>query len=99
MFIAMNRFTVAPGRGADFEARWATRESYLKDVPGFLGFMLLKGDADDEYISHSTWQDRAAFQKWTESSAFTAGHAQGSVAGILAGHPHLSLYEAVLVGP
>ncbi|HLZ69999.1 MAG TPA: antibiotic biosynthesis monooxygenase [Dehalococcoidia bacterium] len=99
MFIAMNRFQIAPGQGKAFEERWATRESYLKDVPGFVGFMLLKGDSEGEYISHSTWRDRAAFTAWTQSPAFSAGHAQGSMAGMLSGPPHVSLYEAVLVGP
>jgi heme-degrading monooxygenase HmoA len=99
MFVAMNRFSIVPGRERDFEERWATRESYLKDVPGFVGFMLLKGDNAGEYISHSTWQDRAAFTAWTQSPAFTAGHTQGSLMGILAGPPQVSLYEAVLVGP
>src|SRR5437879_2948956 len=35
MFIAMNNFKVASGRGPDFEQRWRDRESYLAGVPGF----------------------------------------------------------------
>ena len=38
MFIAMNRFRVAPGSEAAFEAVWRDRDSHLKTVPGFLEF-------------------------------------------------------------
>ena len=96
MFIAMNNFKVAPGRGTDFEQQWRNRQTYLADVPGFVEFALLKGDNEGEYISHTVWQDRAAFIAWTQSPAFAAAHRQGSVAGLLEGPPQLKLYEAVL---
>ncbi len=97
MFIAMNNFKVASGREADFERQWRERQTYLGDVPGFVEFALLKGDDAGEYISHTIWQDRAAFDAWTRSPAFAAGHAQGSLKGILEGHPVAKMYEAVLV--
>lgn len=96
MFVAMNRFKVAPGKGDEFEHVWQSRDTYLRDVPGIIRFALLRGDADGEYISHSTWASRDAFVAWTQSAAFTAGHRQGSLAGMLAGPPQISLYEAVL---
>ncbi len=95
----MNHFKIAPGREADFEAQWRGRESYLKDVPGFVQFALLKGDEPGEYVSHTTWRDRAAFVAWMQSPAFTAAHRQGSVAGVVQGPPHATLYEAVIVEP
>ena len=97
MFIAMNNFKVAKGREADFERIWRERQSYLNGVPGFVQFALLRGDADGEYISHSTWQDRDAFVAWTQSENFAAGHRQGSLMGVLVGPPQLKLYEAVIV--
>lgn len=96
MFVAMNRFVINPGREAEFEAAWRTRESYLASVPGFLHFALLKGDEPGEYISHSTWESRAAFDAWTRSEAFRAAHGQAPLHGVLAGPPRLSVYEAVL---
>lgn len=42
MFIAMNRFNVRPGREADFEEQWRSRETYLAGVPGFVAFALLR---------------------------------------------------------
>ena len=56
MFIAMNKFQVAPGKGAEFERIWAERESHLDQVPGFVRFALLRSDTEGEYVSHSTWE-------------------------------------------
>ena len=54
MFIAMNLFSVVPGKGDEFEAMWKSRETYLSEVAGFREFHLLKGE-NEKYISHSTW--------------------------------------------
>ena len=96
MFVAMNRFLVAPGQEGRFEQIWRERETFLEGVPGFLRFALLRGDRAGEYLSHSSWESRAAFDAWTQSEAFTAGHRQGSLQGVLADHPEVSVYEAVL---
>ena len=69
MYIAMNRFRIAPGRGADFEALWANRESFLHEVPGFAGFHLLKGPEHDDhtlYASHTVWESEEHFIGWTK---------------------------------
>jgi len=98
VFIAMNNFKVADGRGPDFEGIWRERETHLQGVPGFLQFALLRGDAPGEYVSHSTWRDRDSFVAWTQSEAFVAGHRQGgSLMGVLEGPPQIRLYEAVIV--
>jgi heme-degrading monooxygenase HmoA len=96
MFIAMNNFKVVPGKEEDFEQIWKTRDTYLHNVPGIVRFSLLRSDAAGEYVSHSTWESRDAFIAWTQSEAFTAGHRQGSLMGILAGPPQVKLYESVL---
>ena len=96
MFIAANNFKVAKGREEDFETSWRNRRSYLDQVPGFVHFALLRGDNEGEYVSQTTWESRAAFLDWTKSEAFSAGHRQGSVAGVLEGPPVVKLYEAVL---
>ncbi len=98
MFVAMNNFKVAAGKGEEFERIWRERESYLKGVPGFLQFALLRGDAEGDYISHSTWESREAFVGWTQSEAFVQGHRQGgSLMGVLEGPPQLRTYEATIV--
>ncbi|MDP9237981.1 MAG: antibiotic biosynthesis monooxygenase [Chloroflexota bacterium] len=97
MFVAMNNFKVAPGKGEEFEQIWKTRDSHLRSVPGFVRFALLKGDAEGEYISHSTWKSRDAFTKWTQSEAFIAGHrGGGSLMGVLQGPPAVKLYDAII---
>jgi len=96
MFIAMNNFKVVAGREADFERQWRERQSFLADLPGFIDFALLKCDTPGEYASHTVWQSREAFIAWTQSPAFVAAHRQGSVGGVLEGHPQLKLYEAIL---
>ena len=97
MFIAMNRFSVNPERGSDFEEHWRQRKTHLAQVPGFRSFALLRGDEPGEYISHSTWESRAAFEAWTKSEAFRKAHAQARTPdGVLVGHPRLETFEAVL---
>ena len=96
MFVAMNNFKVASGKEDVFEETWRSRKSYLDGVPGFVRFALLKGEAEGEYISHSTWESRDAFIAWTQSEAFVAGHRQGSLMGVLEGPPHVKLYDAII---
>src|ERR1041384_6811114 len=77
MFIAMNRFRVKKGSEEAFEKVWLGRDSYLDGIPGFLEFHLLKGaEAEDHtlYSSHTVWQSKRAFEAWTKSKEFRAGH-------------------------
>ena len=97
MFVAMNRFNAARGKDAEFEAIWRERGTRLQGVTGFLQLAMLRSDNQGEYISHSTWRGRQSFIDWTQSEAFTAGHRQGSLMGILQGPPQIGLYEAVIV--
>jgi heme-degrading monooxygenase HmoA len=100
MFIAMNRFQIAPGFEAGFETLWRERDSFLSDVPGFVSFALLKGpQADDHtlYTSHTVWESRAAFDAWTQSENFRRAHAQASAPkGTYLGRPNLELFEQVV---
>jgi heme-degrading monooxygenase HmoA len=97
MFIAMNNFKVAAGKGEEFERAWRERQSYLDGVPGFVQFALLRGALEGEYISHTTWRDRESFVNWTNSPAFTNAHRQGSLMGVLEGPPQIKTYDAILV--
>jgi len=100
MFIAMNRFRIARGREADFEALWARRDSHLDSVPGFQDFHLLRGPADDAstlYASHTIWESREAFEAWTKSEAFRKAHANARAPeGTYLGHPVFEGFEQVL---
>jgi heme-degrading monooxygenase HmoA len=99
MFVAMNRFRVAKGAEADFEAVWKTRDSRLAETPGFVDFRLLRGPARDDhvlYCSHSVWASREAFLAWTRSEAFRAAHrGVGEQRGLYLGPPEFEGFEAV----
>ncbi|MFA5493916.1 MAG: antibiotic biosynthesis monooxygenase [Porticoccaceae bacterium] len=100
MFIAMNRFRIAPGREQEFIDLWASRDSYLEGVPGFRQFNLVRGPASEEYslfASHSVWDSRKSFEDWTHSEAFRKAHAQaGGSKGLYLGPPQLELFDAVI---
>lgn len=100
MFIAMNRFRIAPGQEAAFEEMWRTRDSHLAGVPGFREFHLLRGASEADhtlFASHSVWESRAAFEDWTRSEAFRKAHANaGGAKGMYLGPPRFEGFEVVL---
>jgi heme-degrading monooxygenase HmoA len=99
-YIAMNRFRIALGREETFEELWRKRESYLDEVPGFREFHLLRGPSDSSatlYASHSVWDSREAFERWTESESFRKAHAQARAPeGTYLGHPQFEGFEVIL---
>jgi heme-degrading monooxygenase HmoA len=99
-YIAMNRFRIALGREESFEELWRKRESYLDEVPGFREFHLLRGPSDASatlYASHSVWDSRQAFERWTESESFRKAHAQARAPeGTYLGHPQFEGFEVIL---
>lgn len=100
MYIAMNRFRIAPGREDDFIAIWKNRETHLEEVPGFKDFHLLQGPTDENatlFASHSVWESGESFSNWTKSEAFRKAHAQaGDSKGIYLGPPQFEGFEVVL---
>ena len=100
MYIAMNRFRIAPGHEDDFETLWRERDSHLDNEPGFRSFQLLKGPSDDEstlYASHTIWESEADFRAWTQSESFKKAHAQARAPkGTYLGHPVFEGFEAIL---
>lgn len=101
-FIAMNRFQVREGFEAGFEEMWRTRESRLKEVPGFREFRLLKGPEGEGYrlySSHVIWDSREDFEAWTRSEQFRDAHkgaGNTSTRDALMGPPQFEGFETVL---
>ena len=99
MSIAMNRVQVLRGQESAFEAVWLSRETHLEQVPGFLGFSLLRGPERDDhtlYASHSRWASRGAFEAWTKSEAFRLAHkGAGDNKPLYAGHPQFEGFEVL----
>src|SRR3569623_1212549 len=100
MFVAMNRFKIAPGREQQIIEVWKHSEPSLETVPGFTVFHLLRGPSNEEctlVASHSFWESRAAFDDWTKSEGFRRAHAQaGGAKGIYLGPPQFEGFELVL---
>lgn len=101
MFIAMNRFQVRTGSEQAFETVWATCESHLGQVRGFIEFHLVKGPVAEDhtlYATHTVWADRDSFEAWTRSDAFRAAHAKaGNDRGpsLYLGHPKFEGFEVI----
>jgi heme-degrading monooxygenase HmoA len=95
----MNRFKVKKGSEEAFEKVWASRESYLDRMPGFVEFHLLRGpEAEDHtlYASHTLWQNKAAFEGLTKSDEFRAAHARAgneSTGPLYLEHPKFEGFE------
>lgn len=100
MFIAMNRFRIAPGREQEFIDIWKNRDTHLAEVPGFKEFHLLQGPSDDTaslFASHSIWESEQAFLDWTRSEAFRKAHAHaGQSREIYLGPPQFEGFEVVV---
>lgn len=99
MFIAMNRFRIAPGSEDAFEALWRGRTSRLDETPGFKEFHLLRGPkAEDHtlYASHTVWEDEAAFVAWIRSAHFRDAHAKAGDSRVhYLGHPQFEGFTPV----
>ena len=100
MYVAMNHFRVAAGRGADFEARWRERKRYPASVPGSVQFHLVRGkdeeDGTQSYASHVIWDSRQTFLDWTHSEAFRKAHTgRDTPSGLILEHPRFQGWEAV----
>ncbi|NOY62546.1 MAG: antibiotic biosynthesis monooxygenase [Gammaproteobacteria bacterium] len=101
MYVAMNRFKIAPDCEDEFINIWKNRDSYLDTVPGFKSFNLMRGPQTEEYTlfaSHSVWQSKADFECWTKSEAFRKAHANagGTRKQIYLGPPQFEGFEAIL---
>lgn len=99
MYIAMNRFKVAPGSEAAFEKVWTSRDTHLGEVPGFVEFHLLRGPTRDDHVlysSHTIWRSQAEFEAWTRSDAFRMAHRDaGNNKPLYLGHPEFEGFEVV----
>jgi len=101
MYIAMNRFRIAPGSEDEFIEIWKNRDTFLDTVPGFKEFNLLQGPQFDDhtlFASHSIWESKSDFENWTRSEAFRKAHANagGPKKNIYLGPPQFEGFESVV---
>ena len=99
MFIAMNRFKIVPGHEDAFEKLWRERDSHLKGVKGFKSFNLIKGPRAEYYTlyaSHTVWNSKDCFEKWTKSSAFRKAHKNsGKNSNLYLAHPIFEGFDVI----
>ncbi|WP_226351901.1 antibiotic biosynthesis monooxygenase [Pseudonocardia sp. ICBG601] len=73
--VKINAITVPDGAGPELEARFAARfaQGCMNEVPGFLGYELLRPVAGDtRYFVYTRWEHDAAFQAWRTVGAAAA---------------------------
>ena len=79
---------------------WKQRNTYLRNVPGFEKFNLIKGKKTDLftlYASHSIWKSEDDFINWTKSDAFRKAHSSaGKHKDIYLGHPEFEGFNVIL---
>jgi heme oxygenase (mycobilin-producing) len=77
--VKINAIEVPEGMGPHLEERFAKRASEVEQMPGFLGFELLRPvEGESRYFVYTRWESEEDFRAWVESSAFTRGHAQAA---------------------
>ncbi len=100
MYIAMNRFQIKKGKENDFEKIWKERETRLDDIKGFQKFHLIKGEIEEThtlYVSHSTWESKEDFIRWTRSDSFRKAHEGGGAQrDVYLGHPAFEGFEVII---
>lgn len=98
MIITSNRIRVNLEFADAFEQSFKERASLVDDMPGFVGFQLLRPDnPEDPYIAMTFWESKAHFEAWTSSDAFRQGHARSSTLppGTFPERPKLELHEII----
>jgi heme-degrading monooxygenase HmoA len=93
-FVAINVLSVPPAMRETLEQRFASRAGQVDQMPGFEAFELLRPVAgQDRYLVYTRWDSEASFRAWTESPAFTHGHAQAAAGGPAATGSQLWTFE------
>src|ERR1700683_383564 len=96
--VRIHAIEVEPGRGEALEERFAKRAAEVEQMPGFLGFELLRPTAGEtRSFLFTRWQRAEELRAWVETPAFTRGHAQPAAAsgGPVATHSQLLSFEVV----
>lgn len=93
-FVAINALTVPEPMREMLEQRFAARAGEVDKMPGFEAFELLRPLGDrDQYLVYTRWESEASFQAWTQSEAFSRGHAQASAHGPAASGSEVWTFE------
>ena len=81
--VKINALDIPPQAGDEIVKRFTARMDSLAEVPGFLGFELLRPTADTEtrWFVYTRWSDQAAYEAWRDGDGARASHAQDATDG------------------
>lgn len=95
--VKINAISVPDGAGEVLEERFAARADSMRDVPGFLGFELLRPTGEEErYFVYTRWEDEAAFDSWRTSDRAGQAHAGAGKGGPVSSGAELLEFEVAL---
>lgn len=100
--VKINAIAVPEGMGPELEARFAERARLVEDMPGFVGFELLRPVAgESRYFVVTHWTDHDSFLAWVGSQQFQQGHARTDAPDgrPVAAHADLLEFEVVELAP
>ncbi|MCC5576738.1 MULTISPECIES: antibiotic biosynthesis monooxygenase family protein [Microtetraspora] len=87
--VKINVLTVSAEMRDELEKRFANRAGMVETADGFEWFELLRPvEGTDRYMVYTRWRSEEDFQRWQESRAFQAGHAQAAAEAGQQGHGH-----------
>lgn len=99
-FVVQNKFNVKQSHVKEFEHLWITRQSYLKQMPGFQSFHYMHNkEVAGEYISQTVWNNMEDFKAWLNSPEFEKNHKikdrewVNKVTAMLESLPQTSIFE------
>lgn len=76
--VKINVIEVPEGAGPEVEKRFADRVDTVENVPGFLGFQLLRPvGGDNRYFVVTQWESDEAFQAWVRDRSEAAHSGYG----------------------
>ena len=96
MHVVINRLNVPAEYASHLEQAFG-RSSGMQDVPGFRAFKFLRKEDGGEYLVLTEWEDRASFEAWTASDAFSRAHSGSNPNSPV--KSELGVYEVMISKP
>lgn len=91
MLVVVNRLKFEAAR-PDLEKGFLSAPG-MERIPGCVRFEFWRNEVEGEYLVVTHWQDRAAFEAWTQSDAFR--HAHRNTQSAEGGSSELAVYEVL----
>lgn len=99
MLAVSTRFYVADEYVDEFLETFDDSMERLEERPGFVRFhVLTPADEDtDAYVGLTFWEDREAFDDWTNSKSFEESHSGETPDGMFTAPPEIEIHDVEVV--